>query len=145
MESTWESRDVLVLDAAVRRVDEHGAPPGPTVTQLAKMTGLSVADVGRALAALSGQYVEISRGHGPEGSRRVDGIYPEARRAVGQWPTLEGWADRLIAALTEAADNEPDEQKRGRLRQLRDGAVGLGREALVALLANAATRAVGLG
>jgi excisionase family DNA binding protein len=32
--------------------------------------------------------------------------------AAGQWPTPEAWADRLVDALNDAAESEPDEVKR---------------------------------
>jgi len=40
-----------------------------------------------------------------------------ARRTVGTWPTPDLWADRLIAALTEAAENETDPDKKSKLRK----------------------------
>lgn len=35
-----------------------------------------------------------------------------ARRTVGTWPTPDAWADGLVEALAEAADQETDEAKR---------------------------------
>jgi hypothetical protein len=40
-----------------------------------------------------------------------------ARRAVGAWPTPESIAARLISALDEAADREPDPERKGWLRK----------------------------
>jgi hypothetical protein len=46
----------------------------------------------------------------------VKEIYPEARRAVGQWPTVESQAARLLADLTAAAETEPT-LRHSKLRQ----------------------------
>jgi hypothetical protein len=39
MESTWETYDVPVLEAAIRYAEENGAPPGATGAQITEMTG----------------------------------------------------------------------------------------------------------
>jgi len=146
MESTWDTQDVPVLEAAIRYAEEHGAPPGATGAQIAEMTGLSVEDVGRALSRLDGEYLEIGGGLGPGPSRwRADRIYPAARRAVGQWPTPESWADRLIKALNEAADAEKDEAKKGKLRHAAEAVGDLGRGVLSDVIAAVIVRSTGMG
>ncbi len=42
-------------------------------------------------------------------------VTPEARRAVGQWPTAEALASRLAAELTAAAQQETDGERQGLL------------------------------
>jgi hypothetical protein len=54
-------------------------------------------------------------GGGP-GRCIILGITDEARRAVGQWPSPEAVADRIVAELLAAASQEPDESKRTKLR-----------------------------
>ncbi len=40
-----------------------------------------------------------------------------ARRAVSAWPTAEAIADRLVNALDEAAEREPDPERKDWLRK----------------------------
>jgi hypothetical protein len=42
---------------------------------------------------------------------------PQARQAVGQWPTAEGLIDRLSKALNDAADREEEPERQDQLRQ----------------------------
>jgi hypothetical protein len=60
---------------------------------------------------------------GPSGCS-IAGVTDEARRAVGQWPSAEVWVDRLVEALREAAEREPDPERRGRLRAMAEGSAG---------------------
>jgi hypothetical protein len=42
---------------------------------------------------------------------------PQARRAVGQWPTAEGLVERPSKALNDAADREQEPERENQLRQ----------------------------
>jgi hypothetical protein len=55
VESSWESRDLPVLDAVVRYLDEH-VDAMPDVAQIAVMTGRDAAEVHRALRAMVGRF-----------------------------------------------------------------------------------------
>ncbi|WP_020387712.1 hypothetical protein [Kribbella catacumbae] len=63
-----------------------------------------------------------------------------ARRVVGAWPTPESLADRIIAALNDAADNEPDEAKKGKLRRAAEAVAGVGRDILTDVTAQVITK-----
>jgi hypothetical protein len=89
MESTWESRHLPVLDAAVRYIEEHGMRLLPEAEDLAEMTGLDPKDVGLALMALRDEYLAVEISGGGLENAFVRQVYPSARRAVGQWPTPE--------------------------------------------------------
>jgi hypothetical protein len=43
----------------------------------------------------------------------------------------EVWADGIIRALLEAAEREPDQERRSRLRATAEGLAGFGRDVLV--------------
>jgi hypothetical protein len=45
-------------------------------------------------------------------------VTPQARRAVGQWPTPENLVDRLVEASSAAVELERDPERRGKLRAL---------------------------
>jgi hypothetical protein len=146
MDSTWEQRDLPVLDAVVRYFDEHAGMSFPQVSDIAEITGRDPKEVYRALKALDGTYVELQEylaGDNPN-PHTVMAVSEEARRAVGQWPSPELWADRIIQALREAAEREPDPAKRSRLRATAEGLAGFGRDVLVGVLSGGITRGMDL-
>jgi hypothetical protein len=142
MESTWEQRDLPVLDAIVRYFDEDDSAEIPDVEAFAEITGMDPGQVGRAVRALSPRFVKTGPGLGGLTEVPIMGITDEARQVVGQWPTPESVADRIVAALLEAADREPDERKRTKLRAAADALGGFSRDLLVNVIANVATKPV---
>jgi hypothetical protein len=83
MESTWERRDLPVLDAIVRYFDEHDGPEIPDVGTLAKLTGMDAGQVGRAVRALSPRFVKTGPGLGGLTEVPIMGVTDEAQQAVG--------------------------------------------------------------
>lgn len=67
-----------------------------------------------------------------------------ARRAVGAWPTAETIADRLVTALDEAAEREPDPERKGWLRKTAAYLGNAGRDLAVEIGATAINRQMGL-
>ena len=111
---TWAARDLPVLDATVALLEQSYMV---TVTDIATRTGLDVAAVAKALEALDPVYVDF-RKTTTGGDPRfwyVFKVTPEARRAVGQWPTAQALAGRLAEELAAAAHDEPDAQRQGLL------------------------------
>lgn len=146
MESTWETRDLPVLDAIVRHFDESDDPfeaQIPNVEMFAKLTGMDPGQVGRAVRALSPRFIETLDTRDGLLDVSTMGVTDEAREAVGQWPTAEAIADRIVAGLLEAADREPDERKQTKLRAAADTLGSFGRDLLVSVAANVATRPIG--
>jgi hypothetical protein len=144
MESTWEPRDLpLVLNTVVRYYTEHPQGQGVILTceQVASLAGLGPSDVYRALKRLEPTYVRLVEGlaRDPSGCS-VAGVTDAARRAVGQWP--ESAADGIVRGLLEAADREPDQAKRTRLRAAADVLGGFGRDLLINVIANVATKPI---
>ena len=103
MESTWETRDLRVLDAVVRYFDEQDSAHIPDAETFAKITGMDSGQVGRAVRALSPRFIRTGPGLGSLTEVPIMGITDEARQAVGQWPSPQVWVDRLVQALREAA------------------------------------------
>lgn len=54
------------------------------------------------------------------------------------------WADRIVKAYQQAAEQEPDENKRGRLRAAAEALGGFGRDLLVEVLATGISKGTGL-
>jgi hypothetical protein len=143
MESTWETRDLLVLDAIVRYFDEHDGPEIPDVETFAKLTGMDPGQVARAVRALSPRFIKTAATLGGLMAVAIIGITDEARQAVGQWPSPEVWVDRLVQALREAAEREPDPDRRGRLRAMAEGLGGFARDVAVGVLSGGITQSMG--
>jgi hypothetical protein len=132
MESTWEIRDMPVLENIVRVHDETGNTPDPS--EICTALGFDDEEVQRALRALAQEEPPLITKFHKVLSGRILGVGAPtgyARRMVGAWPTPDGLADRIIAALNEAADNEPDEVKKGKLRRGAEAVAGVGRDVLV--------------
>ncbi|MGW0582540.1 hypothetical protein ACWD25_42950 [Streptomyces sp. NPDC002920] len=55
----------------------------------------------------------------------------EARRLVGQRPTAEQFVDEVAQRLLAAADEEPDPERRGRLRERASSAGDVARNVFV--------------
>jgi hypothetical protein len=90
-----------------------------TVSDIAGRTGLELAEVTRALDAMDPTFVDFRKTEtgGDPTFWYVNRVTPEARRAVGQWPTAEGLIDRLVKAFSDAADREQDAERHRHLRQ----------------------------
>ncbi len=111
---TWAARDLPVLDATVSLLEQSYMV---TVTDIATSTGLDEATVATALEALDPVYVDF-RKTTTGGDPRfwyVFKVTPEARRAVGQWPTAEALAGRLAEELAATAREETDAERQGLL------------------------------
>lgn len=145
MDDTWNARELPVLDAIVSALD---ADPNsiPTLRDVSERIGMPVEDVGKAALALDGTYLELTKlkTGGDFGPWFVTSVSPIARTAVGQWPSGEVWTDRIVKALTDAADREPDEVKRSKLRATADALGGFARDVAVGVLSGGISGTAGL-
>jgi hypothetical protein len=118
---TWTTRDLPVLTAIVSMTDE--GEDYITPVQIAERTGLDERTVNISLFALAAErdrpFFQWDDGTamGSETREMVDVSDPtgRAREAVGAWPTPESLAQSIVDALKQAADDEPDETKKGKL------------------------------
>ena len=111
---TWAARDLPVLDATIGLL-EHSYMV--TVTDIADKAALDPSVVAQALEALDPVYVDF-RKTTTGGDPRfwyVFKVTPEARRAVGQWPTAEALVSRLAEELSTAARRDGDAEHQGLL------------------------------
>lgn len=141
VESTWESRDLPVLDAIVRWFEEH--PPGAAcaVRDIAEASGFDAMTVWKACRAMDGVYVDLRQvmaGGNPE-PHHIQAVSAEARRLVGQWPSAVDYLDRLLVALEERAADMDDPEQRSKLRKAAEYLGGMSREVAVGV----ATAALG--
>ena len=141
MESTWASRDLPVLDATVRLLTHDTMPE---FGDIATETGMTLETVAAALHALDGTFVDLQQGFSLETSY-VSSVSADARRVVGQWPTAESLVTQLAEAFTTAADQEPDPEKKGRLRSIASGLGGAGRQIAIDVTARVVEHQIGMG
>jgi len=62
-------------------------------------------------------------------------VTPLARQPVCQWPSAENVLAELVAGLDEAAEREPDPERRGRLRSVAAGLRDSAREIATDIIA----------
>jgi hypothetical protein len=91
-----------------------------TVSDIGERTGLDLAEVARSLDAMDPTFLDFRKTETGGDPRfwYVNRVTPEARQAVGQWPTAEGLIDRLVKAFSDAADHEQDAERHYQLRQV---------------------------
>lgn len=113
----------------------------PDAEDVATETQLEIGAVRRSLDALDGEFIEFRPTH--EDGGFVTSIFPSARCAVGQWPTAESLADRLVAALDNAADRTDDPEKKNWLKRTAGYFGSAGRDLLVDVAGAAISRGAG--
>jgi hypothetical protein len=85
VKNSWQSRDLPVLAAVVRLLDEANYPH-VRVSEIAEACGLSIDEVAAAVKALDGTYLTLMTTLGEPGSWFATRLTSTARQAVGQWP-----------------------------------------------------------
>ena len=145
MEDTWAKRDLPVLDAAVRLLEEDRFPVYGQ--DIAKATGIPPDEVVRALLALEGPYLgQITKPLGPGPGRwHFTQVTAAARETVGQWPSPDGLVARLAEGFQTAADQEHDRAQRKKLRQIADFLAGTGKEVAADIVAKLILHQAGMG
>lgn len=114
MQDTWTTRDLPVLDATISLLE---ASFMVTVSDIAGRTGIGERDVAAALEALDPVYLDFRKTTtgGDPTYWYVHKATPEARRAVGQWPTPASLVTRLAEEFSSAAADERDAERKGLL------------------------------
>jgi hypothetical protein len=131
LDDLWSTRDYPVLLAVARLLRDK---PRPLMShELVEATGLGHHEVVGALTNLGHRHLDV-RDASSEGERDsyVVGIMPAGLEAVGQWPSPDAAADRLLAALNTMIDATADgSPKQSRLKAARDGLLAAGRDVIV--------------
>lgn len=114
MHDTWAARELPVLNATIGLLEESYMV---TVSDIAARTGLDAAAVARSLETLDPDYVDFRKTTtgGDPTYWYVLKATPQARRAVGQWPTPDSFVTRLAEELSAAAAQEGDAERKGLL------------------------------
>lgn len=122
----WFTRDLPVLRAIARLVDEPEHGGNPYLGQVVPASGMPKPEVAAAARALADAgYVQVLTTYSGE-IVRFTGISAEARRLAGLWPTPQGEWDRLLEQLTSRAENAATDVERARWRAFADAAAAVG-------------------
>ena len=123
---TWFTRDLPVLRAIVRLIDEPPHGSAPYLGAVVPASGLAKPDVVSAANALvTAGYAQALTNHAGE-IVRFTAVSAEARRLTGLWPTPQGEWERLEEQLAARAANAPTDVERRRWRALADAAAAIG-------------------
>ncbi|WP_347350673.1 hypothetical protein [Intrasporangium sp.] len=145
MTETRTNRDPPVLRAIVDVYEDTGSPMGPDAIEA--VTGFDTGMVQAALRALDSEeppYISKLERVMTGDIIFIGAPTGHARRAVGAWPTAETIADRLVKALDEAADREPDPERKGWLSKTASYLGHAGRDLAVEIGATAINRQMGM-
>ena len=122
----WFTRDLPVLRAIVRLLDEPPHGSAPYLGAVVPASGLPRPQVVSAANALvTAGYAQALTNHAGE-IVRFTAISAEARRLAGLWPTPQGEWERLLEQLEARASQAMTEVERGRWRAMADAAAALG-------------------
>lgn len=144
MESTWAGRDLPVLDAIVKNLDDSFGTSLPELSEIAEASRLEVLEVAKAATALeSDGLIELGKTMGGPGGWYVKRVTGDARRLVGQWPTAEQFVDEVAQRLQAAADDETDPERQSRLRELASSAGDVARNVFVDVASAVISRQMG--
>jgi hypothetical protein len=123
---TWFTRDLPVLRAIVRLIDEPPHGSAPYLGAVVPASGLSKAEVVSAANALVGAgYADALTNHAGE-IVRFTAVSAEARRLTGLWPTPQGEWARLLEQLEARAAGAMTELERNRWRAFAEAAAAVG-------------------
>jgi hypothetical protein len=141
VESTWARRELPILVAAYRQVEEGAPQSVGQLEETRQELGLSVRDFAAGLEALEGAdppYIELQVAGGwtdeKAGGGFVEGVSERARRELGAWPSADTLVEQLAAALARAADEETEPERQSRLREAADVLAGMARDIAVSVI-----------
>jgi hypothetical protein len=112
-EDAWSSLDLPILEAVAAIESEGG---WPTAAGIAHRVGADAETASVRIKALdAGGFVAVSA-YQSNGEPMDVTLLRDARQAIGQWPNVGDLFDRFVRAIEAAADDQPDEEERSRLR-----------------------------
>lgn len=144
MESMWES-DRRVLAAVVTLYERFGQPL--RVSDVRTELGDEPDDnaLTQSLRRLADHgYIE-GIGSWQAGILRIKRVTEKGLRASGFWPSQDEAFERMLRALEEAAEREPDPERKSKKRMIAEAFARAGREIGIEVISAAASSGLGLG
>jgi len=139
LRETWTERELPLLRSALAQLD--AGAESVELDELRVSLGMPAAQMlaaVEALATATPPYIDATIRNGWDGERSpgsIDRVYERARRELGTWPTAENVLAELVAALSKAADEEAEPERKTRLRSTAEALSGFARDVAVAVVA----------
>lgn len=142
MDNLWNI-DHKVLVEIVRQIEVDGEDFADTAAA-SERAGVDPNVGGRSVERLvrNGMLVGSST---LSGDWAIGQVTERGLRESGAWPTADQLAARVVSALNQTAEREPEPEKQSKLRGLATGLGGAGRDVLVDVMAAVVTKSAGLG
>jgi hypothetical protein len=142
MDDLW-SLDLQVLTCVVEHIERGDAPLRSTV--VVEELNAANDEIFRSLRRLTDNgYIDATATLG--GEYLIKRTTERGLRAASAWPDdAERLASKLIEALADAAENEPEPEKRGKIRAAAKSVAGMGKDVLTDVLATALMKSTGIG
>src|SRR6266571_7827171 len=138
LETTWAERELPILRAVLGVLDagKDWAYLDEIRQELAFTVATMRAGV-RALETASPPYVHVDWGIEREDfiGGTIDQVSERGRREIGTWPSADAVLDQLVGALSHAAEEEPEPERKSRLRAAADALGGMARDIATAVIA----------
>lgn len=135
---TWATRDLPILREALLALDMGEEADLEAIRTRLGMTATEIRIGVEALANANPPYLEWTIGNGWNGERSpgsIDRVFERARRELGTWPTPDSFVTELATALRQAADAEPEPEKKNKLQATADALLSFGRDVAVLVAA----------
>jgi DNA-binding PadR family transcriptional regulator len=143
VENRWES-DQQVLAAVVELYEKDGNSVRRNEVHAA-LEDLDDDAIDQALRRLSSTGFIVGRGTGQAAVVAVVGVTEKGLRASGFWPSQDEAIDRMLQALEEAAEREPDPERQSKLRSVVTSFRSAGREVMIDVASAMLQAGVGVG
>ena len=141
MDDTWFLRELPVLDALVREIDNTlVSGTYPQLSDIAEITGLEIIDVGKAAMALNTAKLiklQMTMTGGDPGPWPVTEVSGTARQLVGAWPSPENLARNIYQQIQKLSTSEDDPIKSSWIRNFLGQTSEMGKDIVVDLLSSA--------
>ncbi len=146
VESTWNTRELPILEALATLEALNDSIERMNLDELVERSGVAVEAGRRAVCALYDDGFITGADAPSYGGRDIIDITltGKGRRAVGSWPSKGDAYDDIIAAIDARIDDEPDPEKKSRLRKGAEGIGGMGRDLFVEIAATIISKQAGI-
>ena len=137
---TWATRELPLLRVALRRLD--AGEQYIDLEEIRQEVGLPADQVWTAVHALSGAdppYIDVMLLGGWTENRaggKIKGVSERTRPELGSWPSAENLVEQLAEALSEAANQEQEPERGGRLMAAADALRSFARDVAVGVLSD---------
>lgn len=145
--STWETREVPVLEATISLLDDRDPGAPVQLEEIVNAVDLGESEVSRSIAKLAHEHLVVTPIKAMAGP--VDYLVyeatPKGLRAAGVWPSEGAAAGAFLEALDQQIEEAPEgSSKKSALEQIKASAKNVTEGTLTAVFAAAVKAGTGL-